>query len=578
MDSITNLPIGIDLGTTNSAMAVFENGAVNILKDRCGETLVPSVVALDRSSDALLIGRPAKELLALAPDRAASVFKRSMGQDSQYKFGNRKLSAVELSACVLRSLREDGSSQLERDVSQCVITVPAYFNQEQRFATIKAGELAGFEVLRILNEPTAAAMAYGLHKRDKDCQFLVFDLGGGTFDVCIMERFAGVLQVKSTAGESYLGGEDFTRTLMNAVLEEVGMAFEVIEAKDQEALGILLKRCELAKRRLSTEDEVEIMIPCIKNMLSNEVPFNIDRETVEKIWEPLVQRLLSPCRAAMRGAGTGINDLDEIILVGGATRMPCVRNFVRSLFDKKPASEIDPDLAVVHGASIQAALCARNEAVEDLVVTDVLSHSLGVDVSKKLGGKYVSGYFSPIIHRNTVIPTSRTETYSTIEPNQTVLLFRIFEGESRLVEENKLIGKLKLKGIPKGPAGQEVNVRFTYDLNGVLEVEATVPETGKSISQVFSRETKSLSPSELENAKKRIARLKADPNDDPKIRDLLLRAESLWREIDPVARRQLDEAIDALKSEIEMRNPSGIQEAFKVLLKVCDLIDGGDRW
>ncbi len=571
--------LGIDLGTTNSAAAILRDGAVVVLENRIGELLTPSVVGLDRETDALLVGRAARELLSMAPDRAVATFKRGMGRDRRYDLGGREHGAVDLSALVLRALKEDASKALGAPVEECVITVPAYFDEEQRFATIKAGELAGLEVLRVLNEPTAAAMAYGMHERDRDAHFLVLDLGGGTFDVCVMERFAGILQVKSTAGESRLGGEDFTRRLVGLALEEVGLTYEGLEVADLAASGRLLRRAEMAKRQLTDADSIELEVPAVKGRLDRPVRLALSRAAVERAWEPLVRRLLAPCRQALRGARLEEDDLDEVILVGGATRMPVVRAFVRELFRREPVAGLDVDLAVVHGAAIQAALCRRDAAVEDVVVTDVLSHSLGVDVSKRLGGRMVHGYFSPVIHRNTVIPTTRVEAYSTMEPNQTSMHFGIYEGESRRVEENRQIGTLTVKGIPKGPPGQEAcDVRFTYDLNGILEVEVTIRSTGRTYRQLFHRHSKALSDAEIARARERIEKLKEDPRDDPKVRELLLRAEALWSELHPEARPILEHALDALEEALEGRDERAIEAASDGLRELCDRMDGGERW
>lgn len=570
--------LGIDLGTTNSAAAIFRDGAVVVLENRLGELLTPSVVGVDRKTDALLVGRAARELLSLAPDRAVAAFKRGMGRDRTFELGGTAYGAVDLSALVLRTVKEDASARLGVPVEECVVTVPAYFDEEQRFATIKAGELAGLRVLRVLNEPTAAAMAHGMHVREQDAHFLVFDLGGGTFDVCVMERFAGVLQVKSTAGESRLGGEDFTRRLVSLALEEVGLTFEAVEVVDLAATGQLLRRAELAKRRLSEADEIELQVPAVKGRLTEPVKLTLTRAAVERAFEPLVRRLLAPCRQALRGARLEERDLDEIILVGGATRMPAVREFVRELFRREPVASVDADLAVVHGAAIQAALCRRDAAVEDVVVTDVLSHSLGVDVSKRLGGRIVNGYFSPVIHRNTVIPTSRLETYLTMDPNQTSMHFGVYEGESRRVEENRLIGTLVVKGIPKGPAGQRCDVRFTYDLNGLLEVEVTIPATGRTITKLFHRESKSLSAAELARSKERLAKLKEDPRDVPVVKELLLRAEALWGELAPESKPVLEQALDALEDALQERDTERIEGAFDALKDLCDQMDGGERW
>lgn len=578
MSERASIAIGIDLGTTNSAVAAMIDGQVTVLKNNLNEYLTPSVVGIDPKDNSLLVGRSAKEFRSLAPDCTAATFKRGMGRGGKFKIRDEEYGAVELSAMVLRRLVEDASDALGFPVDRCVITVPAYFDEDQRFATIKAGELAGLEVERILNEPTAAAMAYGLHNADRELEFLVFDLGGGTLDVCVMELFEGVLQVKSTAGESYLGGEDFTQRLAVYALDELGLSFEEIEFKDLEAYGRLIRQAELAKRKLSLHEEVEFTIPVINGMTEKEIKVTLSLEQAKAAWKPLLDRIAGPIRAALRGAALRPSDLDEVILVGGATRMPCVRELVKEILSCEPLDLLDTDLAVVQGAAVQASLCVRDQAVEDLVVTDVISHSMGVNITKVIGNKFVEGFYSPVIHRNTVIPTSRTEPYETIFDNQTSIVFEIFEGESRRVTENRKIGELKIKGIPKGPKGKRVDVTFTYDLNGILEVEATINETGRTLSEVFQRGSTVLSASALEKAKKRLQKLKEDPHKNPVIRDLLLRAENLWRESTPDVRSAIEHALDTFEEIISSKNPRDVQEAVERLQEFCDELDEGERW
>lgn len=574
---MSDIILGIDLGTTNSAVGVFEDAEPRILHNELNEPLTPSVVAWDERQEKLVVGRAAKDILALHPDRAAAVFKRAMGLNSRFTINGQEYGPVELSGHILNALRTTAETALGESITRAVITVPAYFNEDQRYATMKAAEIVGLKVERILNEPTAAAIAYGMHERDKDATFLVFDLGGGTFDVSIMERFEGALEVRSTSGESRLGGEDFTLRLAAALLEDVGKNLEYIEATNPDTLALLVKACEVAKRELTDKPEVEVRLPKCKGFDDGHL-WTVTRERFEKAVEPLVKRLLIPCRAALRGASLNAEELDEVILVGGATRMPVVRKFAKELFRREPLDGLNPDLTVVVGATIQAALCADDHHVEDVVVTDVLSHSLGSEVVKMFGSRIVQGYFSPVIHRNTVIPTSRTDSYFTVHDNQTHMTIEVYEGESRRTKDNRFIGKLEVTGIPKGASGQEVKVRFTYDLNGVLEVEAVVTKTGKSFTALFEREAKGLTEAELNKAKARIAKLKADPRDQPKLRELWARAELLLREMDENSRPMLESAMDMFEEAVEGRNPQQIDIAATSLRELCDRMDGGLRW
>lgn len=569
---MTSPIVGIDLGTTNSAVAHFAGGAVRVLENRLGEALTPSAVALDDRDQMMVVGRTAKDAISLEPRAGALMFKRTMGGERSYALRNRSLSSVELSAYVLDSLRDDAERALGTRVNRAVITVPAYFNEAQRFATKKAGELAGIIVERILNEPTAAAIAYGLHKSDGESTFLVFDLGGGTFDVCVMELFEGMLEVKSVAGESQLGGEDFTAALARLAAERAGVTMPTPEQAD--AYATLYRRAELLKRKLSRWTAASIEVPDG----DSDVTVEISEEQANRCYAPLMERLLAPCRTAIRGAGVKVEQLDEVILVGGATRMKAVRAFVRDTFGREPMADIDPDLVVAHGAAIQAALCADDEGVSDMVVTDVASHSLGTSVVRKIGVRYEDGFFAPIIHRNTVIPVSRVEHFWPVEPLQTELELGVFEGESRRVEENRYIGKLAVRGIPVRADDRGVVVRFTYDLNGILEVEATVSATGKSVVTAFKRDGAELSGAELEKFQSRLGAIKNNPLDRPKFRDALTRARLLWKDVGPEQRERLGVAIDMFAAAVESGADGDIQARYEALLALCVELDGGERW
>ncbi len=582
MAADTNRVAGIDLGTTNSSIAVFEDGRVRVLPNALGEPLTPSVVAWDERERRMLVGRTAKDIWALHPDRGAGLFKRAMGTNRVYRVGPQLLTAIELSALVLRDLKENAERSLGEIVERVVITVPAYFNEDQRLATRQAGERAGFCVERILNEPTAAAIAHGLHRRKSEAVLLVFDLGGGTFDVCVMERFEGNLEVKSVAGESMLGGEDFTRRIAGAALERFGLPFEIAEMEDPEALALLVKRAELLKRGLAGattgSPPPALRIPPFGTRLKEEQSVPVGAAILDDAFAPLLSRLTGPVRTALRSAHLTRTDVDELILVGGATRLPQVVQLVCELLPVAPHDGVDPDLAVAYGAAIQGALYAREEAVSDLVVTDIASHSLGVDTCKVFGAEHRGGYFSPIIHRGTVIPTSRATTFTTIDANQTVMVLGVYEGEARHVKDNRKIGELRVSGIPKGPPGKGVEVTFTYDLDGILQVDARVRDTGATFSKVFHRTGRELDADEAAAAAARLAELKADPCEAPAVRDLIARAELLLRDVSAEERRQLEQGLDALEHALLDRDAARIEEARAHLESLCQELDGGDRW
>ncbi|MCY2962173.1 MAG: molecular chaperone HscC, partial [Planctomycetota bacterium] len=443
--------VGIDLGTTNSLIAVFRNGRPQLISNVHGETLTPSVVGVLPSGE-VIVGSPAKELRVTEPHRCAATFKRLMGQNQSLKLGEKSFTAPELSAMVLRSLKSDAETFLGETVSEAVITVPAYFNDHQRKATRLAGELAGLKVRRIVNEPTAAALAYGFHDRQARKKLLVIDLGGGTFDVTLMDVFEGALEIISTAGENFLGGEDFTDRLASAALSSRNLQFEVMEQRHPLMVSRLRGECEAAKRILSTHETAAIRIPDLRGILdSDSADFIISRSAFTEIVRPMLDRLRGPIDKALRDGRCDRHEVDEVILAGGATRMPAVADLVRDDFCRVPCCNLNPDEVVALGAAVQAALIVDDVAVEDVVMTDICPHTLGVAIVKQFGGHLEEGFFSPVIHRNTTIPVSREERYATVHPHQTSIVLEVYQGEARRVKDNLLLGQLTVDGIPPGP-------------------------------------------------------------------------------------------------------------------------------
>ncbi len=569
--------VGIDLGTTNSAVAILDAGKPRVLQNRLGHRLTPSVVAHDEVSKGYVVGRTAKDILVSHPDRAAGAFKRAMGTDLTYSLGKEKLRPEELSAYVLDSLRIDAEQSIGQKIGRVVVTVPAYFNEPQRAATKRAAEIAGLQVERLLNEPTAAAMAYGLHNQGSDQRILVFDLGGGTFDVCVMELFEGLLEVRGIAGESRLGGEDFTSVLCDELMRRADIELTHRDSNRASAM-LLYRRAELLKRKLSSWPQAEVVVPDFGIEGQQEARVVVTADELGEIFSPLLERLEQPCRSALRSASLAKDDLDHIILVGGATRMPCVRALVERFFGKPPLDALDPDLVVAEGAAVQAALCEGDEAVEDIVATDIASHSLGVDTARLAGSARVENVFSPVIHRGTTIPTYQTAIYSTLEPNQRKIQFGVFEGDARDTRENVKLGQLMVRGIPKGPEGQAVEVTFLLDPSGLLEVRATILSTGKTVSEVLERAGTSLSKTELKAAQKRIERLRQNPADRPLYRDALARASMLWTDADPRTRAILGVYIENFEDALRARSPTTTQTALDELLTQCEALDGGERW
>jgi molecular chaperone HscC len=570
--------IGIDLGTTNSAAATLADDGPRLIPNALGGTLTPSVVGLDDGGQ-VLVGAAAKELQVVRPERCAALFKRHMGSDWTAELGGRKFTPEELSSLVLASLKADAEAFFKAPVRRAVVTVPAYFNDHQRKATMAAARIAGLEVERIVNEPTAAALAYGFHEAGEDKTLLIFDLGGGTFDVSVVELFEGTLEVRASAGESVLGGEDFTRTLAARILQARGQHFERAELAAPLMVARLIQQCELAKCRLSREPTTLVRIPDAGGRFADDAPAEVvTREQFEAWTQPILVRIELPIRRVLGDARLSRERIDEVILVGGATRMPMVVARVTELLGKPPRRRLNPDEVVALGAAVQAGLFARAEGVRDLVVTDVAPFTLGVEIAKEFGHERRAGYFLPVIERNTTIPVSRTQRVGTVEPNQTSIRVRIYQGESRRVEDNLYLGEFELAGIPRGPAGQEIDLRFTYDLNGVLEVEATVVETKKQVSHVITRYAQGLTPEQVREAVRAMAKLKTHPREEQANRFLLRRAERLYPELARDEREVLGRLLDGFESALALQDPGAIDRHRAALAEFLDLHDGaGDE-
>lgn len=542
--------------------------------------LTPSVIGIDEDGK-LLVGAEAWELRVTRPERTASLFKRHMGTDWTATIAGREFAPEELSGLVLRSLKADAEAFFKEEVTRAVITVPAYFNDRQRKATIAAGKIAGLTVERILNEPTAAAIAYGFHEAKEDKTLLIFDLGGGTFDVSLVDLFDGALEVRASSGESALGGEDFTRALAARVLDRAGEAFERAEVSAPLQISRLIQLCEAAKLRLSRDETATIRVPDRKGELSGTSrEITVNRVQLEEWVSHILARIELPIRRVLGDAKLRKEDIGEVILVGGATRMPLVVERVTKLLGKAPQQRLNPDEVVALGAAVQAGLFAREAALEDMVVTDVAPFTLGVEVTKTFGHQRQGGYFSPIIERNTVIPVSRAETFSTLDPNQSSILLNVYQGESRKVDGNLLLGKLEVSGIPRGPAGQEIEVRFTYDLNGVLEIEATVVATKRTVSTVITRHARgNMTADQIRDAVRDMARLKTHPREEAANRYLLRRAERLYQELGNDDRERLSHLLDGFEAALGMQDEVAIQsnrEALELFLSRYDTDEPAD--
>ncbi|MFN0055837.1 MAG: Hsp70 family protein [Planctomycetales bacterium] len=567
--------VGIDLGTTYSAVGYLSADGPRLIPNAIGDLLTPSAVGIDTDGK-VLVGRPAKEFQVVQPERCVSTFKRHMGTDWTAEIAGRRYSPEELSSLVLRTLKGDAEAHLGETVDRAVITVPAYFNEHQRKATLRAGRIAGFEVERILNEPTAAAIAYGLHDGRQEKVLVVFDLGGGTFDVSVVDLFEGTLEVRASSGETFLGGEDFTNAMAARIVESRGYVFERAETEHPRLISRLRLECEQAKLRLSSRPETAVRFPDKKGEFDADSPLvAVTRAQFESWTEHILNRMELPIRRALGDAGLGRDDVDELILVGGATRMPFVAERVTQLFGRSPTCRLNPDEVVALGAAVQSGLIEKNAAVEDLVVTDVSPFTLGIEISPDIGGIKRRGYFLPIINRNTTIPVSRVERVLTTAPNMASVRIAVYQGEGRRVASNLFLGEFTVDGIPLGPVGRPIDVRFTYDLNGVLEVEAVVVETRKKVTHVITRHAREMSEADVAKAVAAMHALKTHPREETVNRFLLRRAERVYQELPLPLRRLLEQLILGFEEALEIRDPAVIQRHKASLQEFLTLHDRG---
>jgi molecular chaperone DnaK len=589
--------IGIDLGTTNSCVAVIENGVTKIIENSEGARTTPSIVAY--ANDEILVGASAKRQAVTNPKNTIYASKRLIGRkfteeavqkdinlmpykiveadngDAWVQVNEDKLAPPQISAEVLRKMKKTAEDYLGHEVTQAVITVPAYFNDSQRQATKDAGKIAGLEVLRIINEPTAAALAYGVDKDDKaDRKIAVYDLGGGTFDVSIIE-IANVdgdkqIEVLSTNGDTFLGGEDFDQRIMDFLVAEFKKDNGVDLTKDMLALQRLKEAAEKAKIELSSSAQTDVNLPYITADASGPKHMNIKitRAKLEQLVDELIQRSVGPCQTAIKDAGISIADIDEVILVGGMTRMPKVAETVEKLFGKAPRKDVNPDEAVAAGAAIQGDVLGGGRT--DVLLLDVTPLSLGIET--------MGGIMSKLIEKNTTIPTKASQTFSTAEDNQPAVTIKAFQGEREFVQYNKLLGDFNLEGIPPARRGTpQIEITFDIDANGIMHVSAKDKNTGKE-NKITIKSSSGLSESEIQDMIKE-AELNAE--DDKKKRKLIearngaenaiyTLKEDKEKYIDKVTadeKSNLEEAINAVEDAIKGDDPKVIEDLVQEMFK-----------
>lgn len=556
--------VGIDLGTTNSLVAYYTDEGPKIIPNRLGERLTPSVVSMDEEEN-IYVGKTAVERMRLYPETSASVFKRNMGSDKKYSLGKKEFTAEELSSFVLRTLKEDAEAFLGEPVEEAVISVPAYFNDMRRKATKRAGELAGLKVERIISEPTAAAIAYGLYNDNKPAKNLVFDLGGGTLDVSILDYFPPILEVRAVAGDNYLGGEDFT-----LVLEEMFYKRNKNIVKEEltyREIALIHKAAEQCKIDLA--DNGSATMKCKINDAIVET--DISYADYDKACEDLYERIRVPVKRALSDAKLKLSDIDKIVLVGGGTRLTGVRSFVSKLFHTFPDTSINPDEAIALGAAIQGAMKERVESIREVVLTDVCPFTLGTEITVELGDGYKeSGHYCPIIERNTIIPASRTERFYTVHDNQSRITINVLQGESRMARNNLELGTLEIE-VPKGKAGdQSVDVTYTYDINSILEVEVKVVSTEQKYRQIIKGQYTEMTDEEIEKRFQELAYLKIHPRDQEENKLLLLRVERLYEEALGMDRDVLEAEARKFEMALNSQDKGFIERERKKLKEFLD--------
>lgn len=548
--------IGIDLGTTNSLASIWRNGKIELIPNTFGEYLTPSVVSFGEEGE-IHVGKVAKERLITAPTVSFAEFKRNMGTDYQYFVNGKYYTAEDLSSFVLRRLREDAEAYLGEKVTEAVISVPAYFNDDKRCATKNAGKLAGLTVERLINEPSAVALKHHMGVEDAET-FIIFDFGGGTLDVSLVDAFDNMVEIQAVSGDNYLGGKDFNEIIAEDFYKENHIAKETLTEEEK---GIVLKEAEALKWQLTENDEAERIV----YIQERQYTMRMTNQHLIHIGMELFKRMSIPIKRVINDSGMNVDDIDKLILVGGSSKMPVVKQYLKTLLDIPVVLDASPDESIAAGVGIAAAIKERTGDVKDMVLTDICPFSLGTEI--------YDGSFSPIIERNDTLPCSRTREYVTVEDYQTKMTFPIYQGDNIVARENLLLGTMDVTDLPIAPRGQVMaRVTFMYDINGILDIRIVSGE--QALHKVIMNKKMGLSEAELEERLEKLRQMTLSSMEDENVRYLQEKAQRLYQECSPKVRAYIAEQLARFRNIIMYeRSPRARREAcvqFSVYLTAVE--------
>ena len=547
--------IGIDLGTTNSLASVWKDGRIRLIPNSFGEYLTPSVVSFGDNGE-VFVGKIAREMLITRPEQTFCEFKRNMGTDTLYWVGTRSYRPEELSAFVLRRLKEDAESFLGEPVTEAVISVPAYFNDDKRCATKNAGRLAGLQVERLINEPSAVALKHHMDEDEME-RFIIFDFGGGTLDVSLVDAFDNMVEIQAVAGDNYLGGKDFNEKIASYFYVKNRLLEGDISKEEQ---GSVLKEAEQLKRKLSAQDKASMTVL----LGEREYTMEMSNQELIHISADLFMRMMKPIQKVLNDSAAQWDEIDKIILVGGSSKMPIVSKYIRSVCDTEVVTDDSPDESIAIGVGMAAAIKMRKGEVKDMILSDICPFSLGVGV--------VGDHFSPIIERNETLPNSRTQFYTTVSDNQTSVTFNVYQGESVVASENLKLGSFTMTEIPPAPKGTPMlAVTFLYDINGILDIRCVQGE--KTLHKLIVNKSMGLSEEELEYKLRELKEMTIHPKDQEENRYLIEEAKRLYQECNPRHRERIRQQLEIFEAVLDRGSGREIREAYVRLALFLQAMD-----